>query len=863
VAKSIVGTRFNDRLTGTSQADTIFGYAGDDKIQGLAGDDSLSGGDGNDIISGGSGNDIVDGGSGTNALDGGSGRDIVVLAGSRSDYQFDLSGGRITASHASGTTTIKDFELLRFEDGSSFDLVADLEALLGGAAPKPLISGISNDSGFAADGITNDSTVQIHGTGRPGNQISVFNGASKIGTTKVGTDGSWTFDYSRKALTDGEYSFTAIARSGPATSEVSNELKVIIDTTAPVLNQVALARSSDSGLLGDNKTGFAAVTILGAGEAGARVELVGTGKSAIVDGGGTFQLNGVRLAEGNNKLTFRISDAAGNTSEKVLKIEQVAGNTGGNAALTWNQIALDTIKAELASPLAASRALAIQSVAMFDVVAGIDGTPPYLVALEAGEQLSTDAAIAAAAHRVLKHLFPAQSATLDARLAEALAALPDDMRRAEGVEFGRSIADAIIAIRTGDGWNAAVVHEAGSAPGNWIPTLPAYDPPLAPHWGKVSPFALASGDEFRPAAPPALDSAEYAAAFQQVKLLGSATSTVRTAEQTEIARFWADGRGTYTPPGHWNSIANQLAVAQDFSPSDAARMLATMNIALADAGVAAWDAKYSYVLWRPVTAIHNADADGNAATVGDSGWTPLLATPPFPEYVSGHSTFSAAAAQILESIFGDVAFVTSSIGLPGVQRAFSSFDDAAQEAGMSRIYGGIHFAFGNQAGLALGEKIGNAVLTGIDASADTRPPIVILSQPNGTAFGTDLVLRGYALDNRLGMTSLEARLDGGAKVMIGIDAAGAFEIDLDHVWRDLADGSHVLALVAQDAAGNRSQPNLFSFSIAEPSSYAALAAHANPSPRTPSDTFKSMIDDLGLLAMEARQQTIFGGEFLV
>ena len=732
-------------------------------------------------------------------------------------------------------------------------------------ASKPLISGVSNDSGIAGDGITNDSTIQIHGTGRPGDLISVFNGRLKIGTTKVEADGSWTFDYSRKALSDGEYSFTAVAKSQGSTSEVSNEFKVLVDTSAPVLNQVALASSSDSGIRGDNKTDFSLVTIVGTGEAGARVELVGTGKSAIIAGDGTFQLNGVRLADGNNTLTFQISDAAGNKSERVLGVEQVEGNGGGNAALIWNQIALDTIKAALASPLAASRALAIQSIAMFDVLAGIDGTNPYLVALEASGQLSTDAALASAAHRVLTHLFPAQTATLDARLAEALSGLGNDMQRMESVEFGRSIADGVIAIRTTDGWNAAVVHEAGSAPGNWIPSLPAYAAPLAPHWGDVDPFALSSGDQFRPAAPPALDSAEYAAALEQVRLLGSATSTLRTPEQTEIARFWADGSGTYTPPGHWNSIASQLAASQDFSPSDAARMLATMNIALADAGIAAWDAKYAYVLWRPITAIRNADLDGNAATIGDSGWMPLIATPPFPEYVSGHSTFSAAAAQILESIFGNTGFVTSSIGLPGVVRAFSSFDDAAQEAGMSRIYGGIHFIFGNQAGLDLGEDIGEAVLTGFGASADTRAPIVILSQPNGSALGTDLVLTGFAFDNRLGMTSLEARLDGGAKVMIDIDAAGCFEIDLDEIWCDLAEGSHSLSLTAQDAAGNRSQPNIVSFSVPETLPDAAFEADASPWHGATFGTFGSMTHGVGVLAMEARQQTILGQswEFIV
>jgi hypothetical protein len=182
---------------------------------------------------------------------------------------------------------------------------------------------------------------------------------------------------------------------------------------------------------------------------------------------------------------------------------------------------------------------------------------------------------------------------------------------------------------------------------------------------------------------------------------------------------------------------------------------------------------------------------------------------------------------------------------------------------MSRIYGGIHFDFGNHAGLALGARIGNAVLAGIDSSADTRAPIVIVSQPNGTSFGTDLVLIGYALDNRLGMTSLEARLDGGAKVMIGIDAAGVFEIDLDEVWRDLREGPHVLTLTAQDAAGNRSQPNLFAFSIAETSSFSTLEVDAYFLAGMASGEFRSTTEGESLSVIEPRQQTIFGGEFMV
>jgi len=232
-----------------------------------------------------------------------------------------------------------------------------------------------------------------------------------------------------------------------------------------------------------------------------------------------------------------------------------------------------------------------------------------------------------------------------------------------------------------------------------------------PQWGSVTPFALTTGDEFRAPPPPALDSAAYAAALNQVQSLGAVNSSTRTADQTQQAHFWNDGGGSYTPPGHWVLIAQQVAKAEGQSLSANARLMAELCVALADAAVACWDTKYTYDLWRPVTAIQNADQDGNAATTADSAWQPLLITPPHPSYVSGHSTFSAAAAAILADTFGDAtAFTTTSPTLPNVTRSFTSFSQAADEAGLSRIYGGIHTSLDNDAGKALGGQVAQAVL---------------------------------------------------------------------------------------------------------------------------------------------------------
>jgi membrane-associated phospholipid phosphatase len=216
---------------------------------------------------------------------------------------------------------------------------------------------------------------------------------------------------------------------------------------------------------------------------------------------------------------------------------------------------------------------------------------------------------------------------------------------------------------------------------------------------------------FRPPGPPSLDSARYAAEFNEVKALGAAVGSTRTADQTLIALFWADGAGTETPPGHWNSIAQDVAAQFGNSLEQNARLFALLNIAMADAAICAWDAKYYFNFWRPVTAIRNADSDGNAETMSDAAWQSFIATPPFPDYVSGHSTFSAAAATVLARFYGsdDVTFSTGSDFLPNVVRQFTSFSAAAVEAGDSRVYGGIHFRSASEDGLAGGNKIGDWV----------------------------------------------------------------------------------------------------------------------------------------------------------
>ncbi|MCL4839073.1 MAG: vanadium-dependent haloperoxidase [Thermoanaerobaculia bacterium] len=383
-----------------------------------------------------------------------------------------------------------------------------------------------------------------------------------------------------------------------------------------------------------------------------------------------------------------------------------------SVVLDWNQACLEAIREEGTAPPVASRALAMVHVAVHDAVSGISGGfAPYHVTRAAPTPASPEAAAAAAAHRVLAEVFPAHLAAWDARLAAHLSTIPDGPPKDAGVSWGSEVGEAILALRADDGASATATHTPPAGSGWWEPALPAYAGPLLPQWPVVTPWAMRTGDQLRPPAPPAPHTREYALAFDEVYWLGGADSPLRSAEQSEIALFWADGPGTATPPGHWHEIAQQLAIQEGLSLPETARLFALLGIAEADAAILAWDAKYWYSHWRPLPAIHAADQDGNPETFPDPGWRPYVATPPFPAYVSGHSTFSGAAARLLALVLGrdDISFATTSNGLPGVTRAFDSLWEAAEEAGQSRIYGGIHWQYDNRLGLDAGRALAEVV----------------------------------------------------------------------------------------------------------------------------------------------------------
>jgi hypothetical protein len=377
----------------------------------------------------------------------------------------------------------------------------------------------------------------------------------------------------------------------------------------------------------------------------------------------------------------------------------------------WNEAALAAVKAERTPPPVAARNLAVVHVAMYDAVALAGGEyRPFYTALRAPAGADPRAAAAVAAHRALAGLYPDRLDQFDAALDDTLDHIPEGSAKSRGITLGQAVAEKVLAWRAGDAKvSARHSYKSRTEAGRWRPTPSGFAEPLLPGWGNVACFAVTDPAEFRPPGPPALDSDAYAASLRSVRALGSTTSTTRTKEQTEIAYFWADGEGTVTPPGHWNRIAQSVAAGRKLDLAETARLFALLNVAMADAAMVCWDCKFRFDFWRPVTAAREIDPT----------WTPLLPTPPFPSYTSGHSSFSSAAAAALANFFGTdaVKFTSTSDGLPGVTRTFDSFSAAAEEAGVSRIYGGIHWDFDNSDGLACGRKLAEEV-----ARHHFRPP---------------------------------------------------------------------------------------------------------------------------------------------
>ncbi len=415
-----------------------------------------------------------------------------------------------------------------------------------------------------------------------------------------------------------------------------------------------------------------------------------------------------------------------------------------DVVLEWNALMLQTFANEgsTATPPSNSRTMGMLGAAVFDAVNSVNRSyTPYLSYFDpvtAGAGIDMSAAASAAAHAVMQSIYTdlygagnSYAANFSNLYDTQMAAITDSEAKTRGIEVGLAAAQAMISFRADDGWNAVSTYEpqplgtlgrwqAGTSFGAWGSGSGSF---LKPQWAEMPAFTMTSSSQFRPGGPNGfqpgnynawVNSPAYVADFNQVKEFGGTHSTSRTDDQTNIAYFWVDGPGTASPPGHWSRIAATVSVEQGLSLEQNARLFGLLGLAQADTGIASWEAKVYYDSWRPMYAINTASLDDNPLTMEDTSWTPLIPTPSFGAYTSGHSAFSMTGATILQNFFGtdDIAFITDTESpfLPdGYTRAFGSFSEAALEAGMSRIYGGIHWMSDNLDGAVLGANVADNV----------------------------------------------------------------------------------------------------------------------------------------------------------
>jgi hypothetical protein len=413
--------------------------------------------------------------------------------------------------------------------------------------------------------------------------------------------------------------------------------------------------------------------------------------------------------------------------------------------IEWNDTLLDVIRLTGGAPGPLSRTIAMMNVSMYDAVNGIDRVVhpstsyrPYQTNLPT-PLVDSSREAAAAAHVVLSNAYQGDSASLaliQARYDAQLAMIPDGAAKTHGISFGQSVGASMLVLRADDGHNADPSYTPGGNAGDWRTTPDGlFGPPFTPQWGNVRPWSLTSGSQFRPThltdfgtMENLLQSSEYADQINgapgvpSVKELGARNSTTRTADETEAAWFWANDRdGTAKRPGQLIQITQTLALQEGLDLSQTSRLFGLVGLALGDASVAAWDAKYNtpFDLWRPIDAIRETQDDGNPQTTPDPDWLPLNDfNPPFPAYVSGHATFAAAHASILRHFFGtdvmtftvhsDEFAVNPQLGYdPNQTRTFHTFSSAAWENAMSRVWLGVHFEWDARDGNHLGTQVGD------------------------------------------------------------------------------------------------------------------------------------------------------------
>jgi hypothetical protein len=379
----------------------------------------------------------------------------------------------------------------------------------------------------------------------------------------------------------------------------------------------------------------------------------------------------------------------------------LASAASADVITEWNEKAVDAGYTAGQGPPAHGRNIAMVHLAMFEALNSIEPRyRPYRARLPAEPGASRDAAAAAAAHYLLVRLYPAQAKELDIAFQASLAAVSDETSKANGIRLGEQAAVAMLADRSKDGLGAPDTYRPYTTPGQYVPTVL----PAVSGWNAVRPFALKSGNQFRPAPPYALKSAEWAKDYNEVKKMGAKSGSGRSAEQTEIARFWE-----LTGAGCYNPMVRQLSVAKGLDVIDNARLFALVAMATADAYIAVFDAKYTYNFWRPVTAIRNGDRHGNDANERDAAWEPIIPTPMHPEYPCAHCISTQSAATVLEAFFGDsIPTVTlTSTTAPGVTRTFAKLSDYVGEVINARVYDGVHYRKSGEVGAEMGRSIGD------------------------------------------------------------------------------------------------------------------------------------------------------------
>jgi PAP2 superfamily len=383
-----------------------------------------------------------------------------------------------------------------------------------------------------------------------------------------------------------------------------------------------------------------------------------------------------------------------------------------NVITDWDVKAIDAVKpmASLGgtSPYMAQRMMAMVHTAMFDAVNSIERRyRPYLIQLPAEPTTSKEAAAASAAAAVLATVDEKTAGEMKIALAKYLAAFPDGTAKSDGIKLGESIAASIVSARVYDGSDGADAYRPRTAPGVYVPTAI----PISSMWPDMTPFAIASPSQFRPKPPISLESKEWATDYNEIKDYGGQSSTKRNAQQTEIARFWL-----VRPPVAYHPFIRELIIAKQMNVLDSARLTALIAVGLNDAIIAVLDAKYHYNFWRPITAIRNADIDGNPATDREATWQPIATTPMHPEYPCSHCIQSGTIAAIVKAVFGttDVPEISmTSPTAPGVVRRWTNMTVFADEVANARIWAGFHYRFSTRVGTEMGYQVGEYVAKSI------------------------------------------------------------------------------------------------------------------------------------------------------